>query len=110
MVTTAVMRSLQLVGADTTHFSGASMRRGGISAALTAKVPALVLYLQSGHGGKMAAENYMTIGPLRIPVFGTRTLLHFSCEGSSLTVWQFGKEQKSQDRVWGKDALFGQFA
>jgi hypothetical protein len=35
------------------------MRRGGISAALTAKVPAPVLYLQSGHGGKMAAQNYM---------------------------------------------------
>ena len=59
MVTTAVIRSLQLVGADTTHFSGSSMRRGGISAALTAKVPAPVLYLQSGHGGKMAAQNYM---------------------------------------------------
>ncbi len=44
-------------------------------------------------------------------MFGTRTLLHFSCEGSSLTVWRFGKEQKSQDGVWGgKDALFGQFA
>jgi hypothetical protein len=36
------------------------MRRGGISAALTAKVPAPVLYLQSGHGGKMAAQNCMT--------------------------------------------------
>ena len=53
MVTTAVIRSLQLVGADT-------QRRGGISAALTAKVPAPVLYLQSGHGGKMAAQNCMT--------------------------------------------------
>ncbi len=59
MVTAAVIRSLQLVGAVTTHFSGSSMRRGGISAALTAKVPAPVLYLQSGHGGKMAAQNYM---------------------------------------------------
>ncbi len=78
MVTTAVIRSLQLVGADTAHFSGSSMRRGGISAALTAKVPAPVLYLQSGRA-----------------VFGTRTLLHFSCEGSSLTVWEFVKEQES---------------
>ena len=59
MVTDAVIRSLQLVGTDTTYFSGSSMRRGGISAALTAKVPAPVLYLQSGHGGKMAAQNYM---------------------------------------------------
>ena len=60
MVTTAVIRSLRLVGADTTQFSGSSMRRGGISAALTAKVPAPVLYRQSGHGGKMAAQNCMT--------------------------------------------------
>ena len=59
MVTDAVIKSLQLVGTDTTYFSGSSMRRGGISAALTAKVPAPVLYLQSGHGGKMAAQNYM---------------------------------------------------
>jgi hypothetical protein len=59
MVTTAVIRSLQLVGTDTEHFSGSSMRRGGISAALTANVPAPVLYLQSGHGGKMAAQNCM---------------------------------------------------
>ena len=57
-----VKKSLQLIGVDTTHFSGMSMRRGrrgGISADLTARVPAPVLYLQSGHGGKMAAQNYM---------------------------------------------------
>ena len=59
MASAAVRTSLQLIGVDTTHFSGMSMRRGGISAALTAKVPAPVLYLQSGHGGKMAAQNYM---------------------------------------------------
>ncbi len=60
---TAVVESLQLVGVDNAHFSGSSMRRGGLSAALTAKVPAPVLYLQSGHVGKMAAQiwpqNYM---------------------------------------------------
>ena len=40
-----------------------------------------------------------------------RTLLHFSCEGSSLTVWEFVKEQESQDEIWGeKHALSGQFA
>jgi len=59
MVTTVLIRSLQLVGADTAHFSGSSMRRGGISAALTAKVQAPALYLQSGHGGKRAAQSYM---------------------------------------------------
>ncbi len=58
-VSAAVRKSLQLVGVDTTHFSCSSMRRGGISTALTARVPAPVFYLLSGHGGKMAAQNYM---------------------------------------------------
>lgn len=58
-VTNSVKPSLQLIGVDTTHFSGLSMRRGGISAALTAKVQAPVLYLQSGHGSKNAASNYV---------------------------------------------------
>ena len=35
------------------------MLRGGISASLTAKVQAPVLYLQSGHGRKNAAQNYV---------------------------------------------------
>ena len=59
MVTTAVKSSLSLIGVDTTHFSCLSMRRGGISAALTAKVQAPVLYLQSGHGSENAAFNYV---------------------------------------------------
>ncbi len=59
MVSAAMKKSLQLVGVDTTHFSGVSMRRGGISAAQTAKVSGPVLCLQSGHGGKMAAHSYM---------------------------------------------------
>ena len=59
MVTTAVKSSLSLIGVDTTHFSCLSMRREGISAALTAKVQAPVLYLQSGHGSENAAFNYV---------------------------------------------------
>ena len=59
MVTMAVKSSLSLIGVDTTHFSCLSMRRGGISAALTAKVQAPVLYLQSGHGSENAAFNYV---------------------------------------------------
>ena len=58
-VTNAVKSSLQLIGVDTTYFSGLSMRRGGISASITAKVQAPVLYLQSGHGSKNAAHNYV---------------------------------------------------
>ena len=58
-VTTAVINSLCLIGVDPTHYSGISMRRGGISAALAARVPEPILFLQSGHGSNCAARNYM---------------------------------------------------
>ena len=35
------------------------MRRGGISAALVARVPEPILFLQSGHGSNNSARNYM---------------------------------------------------
>ncbi len=59
MVSAVMKKRLLLVGVDTTYFSGIAISRGGISAALAAKAPAPVLYLQSGHFGKMAAQNYM---------------------------------------------------
>jgi integrase len=58
-VTNAVTRSLKMLDVDTKHFSGLSMRRGGISAALVARVPEPILFLQSGHGSNCAARNYM---------------------------------------------------
>ena len=58
-VTNAVINSLRMLEVDTTHFSGLSMRRGGISAALVARVPEPILFLQSGHGSNNAARNYM---------------------------------------------------
>jgi hypothetical protein len=58
-VSNAVCKSLTLIGVDAEHYSGKSMWLGGISAALTAKVQAPVLYLQSGHGSENAAQNYM---------------------------------------------------
>ena len=58
-VSNAVCKSLELIGVDTEHYSGKSMRLGGISAALTAKFQAPVLYLQSGPGSQNAAQNYM---------------------------------------------------
>ncbi len=54
-----MLRALQLIGVDTKHFSGISMRRGGISAGLAARVPEPILFLQSGHGSNCAARNYM---------------------------------------------------
>jgi hypothetical protein len=58
-VSNAVCNSLELIGVDTEHYSGKLMLLGVISAALTAKVQAQVLYLQSGHGSQNAAQNYM---------------------------------------------------
>jgi hypothetical protein len=59
-VTNAVFNSLRMIGVDTAHYSGKSMRAGGISAALAARVPEPILFLQSGHGAPCAARNYMT--------------------------------------------------
>ncbi len=58
-VTNAVKQSLQLIGVSPEHYSGCSMLRGGVSAALTAQIQAPVLYLQSGHGSKNSAQSYM---------------------------------------------------
>ena len=57
--TNAVLNSFRMLEVDTTYFSGLSMRRGGISAALVARVPEPILFLQSGHGSNNAARNYM---------------------------------------------------
>ena len=58
-VTNVVKQSLQFIGVSPEHYSGCSMRRGGVSAALTALVQVPVLYLQSGHGSKVWAQSYM---------------------------------------------------
>ncbi len=54
-----MLNALLMIGADTKHYSGLSMLRGGISAALAARVPETILFLQSGHGSICAARNYM---------------------------------------------------
>ncbi len=59
-VTNSVLNSLRLIGVATEHYSGKSMRSGGISAALAARVPEPIPFLQSGHGANCAARNYMT--------------------------------------------------
>ena len=59
-VTNAVLNSLRMIGVATEHYSSKSMRSGGISAALAARVPEPILFLQSGHCAHCAAQNYMT--------------------------------------------------
>jgi len=55
----AVKVALESIGVDARHYSGISMRRGGITAAVQAKVSEPILYLQSGHGTAMAGRRYV---------------------------------------------------
>jgi hypothetical protein len=48
-VTNAVLERLSLIGVDTTHYSGISMRWGGISAGLAARVPEPILFEDRHH-------------------------------------------------------------
>ena len=57
-VTNAVKDCIRMLGGDAQPFSGQSMRRGGLSMAINARVPEPILYLQSGHGKAKAARGY----------------------------------------------------
>ncbi len=46
-------------GSDSTRFSGISARKGGISAAIEARVDEAIMYLQSGHGQALPARAYI---------------------------------------------------
>jgi hypothetical protein len=70
----AVKSSLKLIGIDSPLVSGISMRRGGISAAVHARVPEPVLFLQSGHGSGMAARAYMVPQDPRVQLETARAL------------------------------------
>ncbi len=59
MFSDALRRVVGLCGADTAHFSGISVRKGGLTTAVTAGVTEEILFLQSGHGQTRAARNYM---------------------------------------------------
>ena len=58
-VTNAVKDCIRMLGGDSQPFSGKSMRLGGLSMAINARVPEPILYLQSGHGKQKAARGYM---------------------------------------------------
>ena len=57
-----VLRSqvaLESIGVDARHYSGISIRRGGITAAVQTSVSEPILYLQLGHGTAMAGRRYV---------------------------------------------------
>ena len=58
-VSGAVKTAIALLGVDARHYSGISMRRGGITAAVQAGVSEPILYLQSGHGTATAGRRYV---------------------------------------------------
>ena len=58
-ITGSVIKALKLIGLDTTHHSGQSMRMGGLTASFSAKIIKEVMLLLSGHGHLGAAEGYM---------------------------------------------------
>jgi hypothetical protein len=59
MIGDGIRRLLAQCGADVSHFSGISARKGGLTTAISAGVPEEILFLQSGHGQARAARNYM---------------------------------------------------
>ena len=58
-MTSAVKSVMEMLGVDASQFSGKSMRRGGLSASINARVPEPILFLQSGHGQAKSARRYM---------------------------------------------------
>ena len=53
-----IVRGLQATGVDTTSFSGACARKGGLSTAIEAGVPEVILWMQSGHS---QSKSYITL-------------------------------------------------
>ena len=50
------VRGLQHIGLDTTFFSAVCVRSGGLSTAIEAGVPEVILWMQSGHAQEVAAR------------------------------------------------------
>lgn len=56
-----IVCALRYIGVDNAAFTGVSARRGGISTAIEAGVPEVVLWMQSGHAQTRAARRYITL-------------------------------------------------
>jgi hypothetical protein len=58
-VSGAVKVALESLGVDARHYSGISMRRGGVTAAVQAKIHPALMHLQSGHGTATSSMGYV---------------------------------------------------
>ena len=56
-----IVRGLQHIGLDTTLFSAVCARRGGLSTAIEACVPEVILWMQSGYAQEVAARRYVQL-------------------------------------------------
>lgn len=61
-VSAMVVRAVGRVGVDTKFFSGICARKGGLSTAIEAGVPEVILWMQSGHAQNIAARRYIELG------------------------------------------------
>ena len=66
---------IESIGVDARRYSGISMRRGGITAAVQARVSEPILYLQSGHGTAMTGRRYVDPVDPRILYETSRAIL-----------------------------------
>ena len=58
-VSGSVKMALEAIRVDPKHYSGISMRRGGVTAAVQAKISPAILHLQSGHGTATSSMGYV---------------------------------------------------
>ena len=56
-----VISALRLIGVDSTSYSGASCRMGGLTVATEAGVPESIMWMQSGHAQDRAARRYVLL-------------------------------------------------
>jgi hypothetical protein len=73
-ISAMIIRGLSHVGFDTSGFSGISARRGGLSSAIEAGVPEVILWMQSGHEQNLTARIY---AQLNSPALLYRTYVSF---------------------------------
>ena len=58
-ISNTVKVALESIGVDARHYSGISIRRGGVTVAVQAKIQPAILHLQSGHGTATSSTGYV---------------------------------------------------
>lgn len=56
-----IVHAIAVLGLDTSAFTGVCARRGGLSTAIEAGVPEVILWMQSGHAQDKAARVYVAL-------------------------------------------------